>query len=357
MWNSALSTEGAKYMCLDIKNFYLTAPLDWYEYMKMPLSLVPTWTKEQYNLDKLAKNRFLYLEMHQAVWGFPQAGILANKLLQKRLLPHGYYECKHTPGLWRHLTRPISFTLLVNDFGVKYVGKEHVDHLIKCIKEKYELTEDWSGNLYCGIKLHWDYNARTVDISIPGYIKKLLQKNKHKMPIKPQHCPYTPAPKQYGTKAQAPLPVNISPRLSDEEIKEIQRIDGSIFYYTRAVDITVLMALSSIASEQTQGTTNTMAKAKQLLDYLVTNPDATIRFRVSDMILNVHSDASYLSETKARSRACGHFFMGWSPKDKDPIKLNGAFFTLCTILRFVVASAAEAELGALFLNCKEGIIF
>jgi hypothetical protein len=75
------------------------------------------------------------------------------------------------------------------------------------------------------------------------------------------------------------------------------------------------------------------------------------------MILNVHSDASYLSETKAHSRACGHFFMGWSPKDGDPIKLNGAFFTLCTILQFVVASAADAELGALFLNCKEGIIF
>ena len=100
-----------------------------------------------------------------------------------------------------------------------------------------------------------------------------------------------------------------------------------------------------------------MAKAKQLLDYLATHPDATIRFRASDMILNVHSDASYLSEMKAHSLVCGHFFMGWSPKDGDPIKLNGAFFTLCTILRFVVASAAEAEIGALFLNCKEGIIF
>ena len=62
----------------------------------------------------------------------------------------GYYECKHTPGLWRHLTRPISFTLVVNDFGVKYVGREHVNHLIKRIKEKYELTEDWSGNLTAG---------------------------------------------------------------------------------------------------------------------------------------------------------------------------------------------------------------
>ena len=75
------------------------------------------------------------------------------------------------------------------------------------------------------------------------------------------------------------------------------------------------------------------------------------------MILNVHLDASYLLETKAHSRVCGHFFMGWPPKDGDPIKLIGAFFTLCTILRFVVASAAKAEHGALFLNCKEGIIF
>jgi hypothetical protein len=63
MWNSVLSTKGAKYMCLDIKNFYLTAPLDRYEYMKMPLSLFPSWTKEQYNLDKLAKKGFVYLEM------------------------------------------------------------------------------------------------------------------------------------------------------------------------------------------------------------------------------------------------------------------------------------------------------
>ena len=188
-------------MCLDIKNFYLTASLDHFKYMKMPLSLFPSWTKEQYNLDKLAKNGYVYIEMQCAVWGLPQAGILANKLLSKRLLPHGYYECKHTPGLWQHLTRPISFTLAVDDFGVKYVGREHVDHLIKCIKEKYELTKDWSGDLYCGIKLHWDYNAGTVNISMLGYIKKLFQKYKHKMPNKLQHCPYKPAPKQYGAEA------------------------------------------------------------------------------------------------------------------------------------------------------------
>jgi hypothetical protein len=79
-----------------------------------------------------------------------------------------------------------------------------------------------------------------------GYIKKLLLKYKHCMPAKHQNCPYSPAPKQYDAKAQALLPVKISPKLLLEEIKEIQRIIRSILYYTHTVDTTVLMALSSI---------------------------------------------------------------------------------------------------------------
>jgi hypothetical protein len=75
------------------------------------------------------------------------------------------------------------------------------------------------------------------------------------------------------------------------------------------------------------------------------------------MILNIHSNALYLSEANAHNQACGHFFVGWKPNPTQPIKLNGAFFTLCAILWFVVASAAEAALGALFLNCKQAIIF
>jgi hypothetical protein len=226
----------------------------------------------------------------------------------------------------KHKWRPILFTLVVDDFGVKYVGKEHVDHLIKCIKETYELTKDWTGDLYCGITLTWNYDKRWLDISMPGYITKLLLKYKHRMPTKPQHCPYAPAPKQYGAKAQAPLPIDLSPKWSPDEIKEIQRVIGSILYYARAVDITVLMALSSIAIEQSKGTTSTMERAKQLLDYLATYPNATIRFRASDMIMNVHSDASYLSESDAQSRACGHFFMGWTPKDGKTHQIKWRIF-------------------------------
>ena len=106
--------------------------------------------------------------MRRAVWGLPQAGILANKLLKKRLAPHGYHECKQTPGLWKHTTRPISFTLVVDDFGVKCTRKEDINHLIKAIKEKYELTKDWDGDLYCSICLKWDYHHRTLNISMPA---------------------------------------------------------------------------------------------------------------------------------------------------------------------------------------------
>jgi hypothetical protein len=96
---------------------------------------------------------------------------------------------------------PISFTLVVNNVGIKYVGKEHVNHLIWCIKQKYELTKGWTGDLYCMIKLNWDYNAHSLDISMPGYIKKLLLQYKHCMPSRPQDCPYASTLKQYVAKA------------------------------------------------------------------------------------------------------------------------------------------------------------
>jgi hypothetical protein len=356
-WNSVVSTPDARYMCLDIKNFYLTAALEYFEYMKIPLSLFPSWTIKQYNLKELALDGWVYIEMRRAVWGLPQAGILANKRLRRKLAPFGYYESVNTPGLWTHESRPISFTLVVDDFGVKYCAKEDVNHLIASIKSTYTLTEDWSGNLYCGITLEWDYLNRTVDISMPGYIKKKLQEYEHVRPKKVQTCPYSPEPKRFGTEAQAPLPPDASPKLDAKGIKRVQKIVGSILYYARAVDMTVLMALSSIAVEQTKATEKTMSRCIQLLDYLSGQSDAKVRFHASDMILNIHSDASYLSEAKARSRACGHFFLGWMPRDGEPIRLNGAFHVSTTILRFVVASAAEAELGALYHNCQTGIIF
>jgi hypothetical protein len=125
-----------------------------------------------------------------------------KQLLKKRLAPHGYFECTHMPGLWKHATQPISFTLVVDNFGVNYTRQNDIEYLITCIKEKYKLTMDWDGNLSCGIFLKWDYNVCTLDISMPGYILIQLQKYKLATPTKQQYCPYAPNPKQYGSKAQ-----------------------------------------------------------------------------------------------------------------------------------------------------------
>jgi hypothetical protein len=113
--------------------------------------------------------------------------------------------------LWTHESRPISFTLVVDDFGVKYVTQDDIDHLITSLKSTYKLTEDWTGNLYCGITLEWDYVNRTVDISMPGYIKKKLQEYEHVMPKKLQTCPYSPEPKHFGFRGTGTAPPRFLP--------------------------------------------------------------------------------------------------------------------------------------------------
>jgi len=356
LWNSVLSTEGAKYMTMDISNFYLSAPLDRYEYMRFPFEIFPQHVVEQYDLKRKQKNGFVYVEIRKAIYGLPQAGALANKLLKERLAPHGYYEVPHTPGLWKHVSRPIQFTLVVDDFGVKYVGREHAEHLLGCIQKDYPVTVDWAGDLYCGIKLEWNYKERWLDISMPGYIKKVLQRYAHPTPKKPQHSPFPVAPKKFGKAAQETEPDDAAPPATDKEKTEIQRVVGSILYYGRAVDITTLTALGTLGARQSKATKTTVAEMRHLLDYLATHPDAIIKYYASDMVLNIHSDASYLSERGARSRASGHYFLGSIPQDGQPIKLNGAIFELCKLLPFVATSAAEAELGALFMNSQEGRI-
>jgi hypothetical protein len=123
------------------------------------------------------------------------------------------------------------------------------------------------------------------------------------------------------------------------------------------MDMIVLMALSSIAMELTNATEKIMARCIQLLNYLSSQADAKVQFHALDMIMNIQSNASHLSKVNARSRACGHFFMGWMPKDSEPIQLNGAFHVSTTIMIFVVASTAEAKLGALYHSCQTKIIF
>jgi hypothetical protein len=195
--------------------------LEYFEYMTVPLALFPVWIIEQYDLKQHALNGKVHLELRRAVWGLPQAGIMADKQLWQKLAPLGYHECVNTPGLWYHDTHPILFTLMVNNFGVKYINDDDIKNLIASLKTMYKLTEDWTGDLYCGIALDWDYINRTVDISMPGYIKKKIQEYGHLVPGQTQECPYLPDPKKFGSDAQAPLPPADTPKLDTNRIKQV----------------------------------------------------------------------------------------------------------------------------------------
>jgi len=134
------------------------------------------------------------------MYGLPQAGLLANELLEKRLNEHGYHQSKLVPGLWKHEWRPIQLTLVVDDFGVKYVGKEHALHLQQTLEHHYKVTKDWAGTRYIGITLDWDYANRKVHLSMPGYVKKALKQFQHIKRAKQQHAPYPCARIIYGAK-------------------------------------------------------------------------------------------------------------------------------------------------------------
>jgi hypothetical protein len=143
-----------------------------------------------------------------------------------------------------------------------------------------------------------------------------------------------------------------TPPLTAKKCLTIQKVTGSVLYYARAVDPTILMPINDIATEQTKATEKTQAATNKLLDYLATCPDATIRYHASDMILHIHSNASYLSVSNARNRLRGLFCCG----DKSPRKdnLNGSILNVDSVIKNMVASASESEVGACSHNAQSG---
>ena len=135
-----------------------------------------------------------------------------------------------------------------------------------------------------------------------------------------------------------------------EQIKRVQNIVGTLLYYGRAINSTPLTALSTNMARQSNGTQAVAEACHQLLDYVATHPDAGIRYHACDMILAIHTDASYLSETKGKRRAAGHFYLA---NHNDDFFNNGAVLTISSIIKHVMSSASEEELAALYYRCKQ----
>ena len=135
MLNSVISTPDAIFVTIDISKIYLNITMTQYEYLKLKLSNIPDKIIKLYNLkEKPSTDGSVYVEIRKGMYGLPQAGLIEKKLLEKRLVKHEYTQIKLVPGILTHKWRPIQFTLVINDFGMKYVGKEHDEHLIYALQ-------------------------------------------------------------------------------------------------------------------------------------------------------------------------------------------------------------------------------
>jgi len=276
--NSVVSAPQARCCILDIKDFYLNNTLPQCEFMRKELKKTPEIIP-QYNLRAIAtSDGYIYMQIGLGMYGLPQTGKIANEELEKHLKPFAYAPCPRTPGLWKHTNHPISFALIVDDFAIKYIGKEHLNHLLCALESKYKITKDEEATQFCGIiSLNWNYRKRSVTLSMPGYIKKLLHKLQYKPATTPEHNPHTYKPPTYGKKVQHTTRPDTTPPLPPERKTRVHKIIGSLLYYdAQAVDNTILMAVNDIASQQAHTTEATEAKANKLLNYLATHPNASI---------------------------------------------------------------------------------
>ena len=254
--------------------------------------------------------------------------------------------------MWKHNVRRTTFCVCVDDFGVKYFTQDDANHLLKAIGASYRYTVDWTGANYCGLTFDWHYDSNYVDIAMPHYISKALKRLNHTPPTFPQHSPHQHFAKRYtpkGTQQFAP-PHDSSTLLSPKERRHLQSIVGTLLYYGRAIDYSILPAINDISREQSKATVRTLAKANQVLDYVATHPSPFLRYHASNMVLHCDSDAAYLVAPQSKSRVAGFYHLSSFRTKSNPPPLNGGIHVECKTLRHVVSSAAEAEVAGLFHN-------
>ena len=185
--------------------------------MKFHIATIPQDIIDEYNLLKIVNNQgYVYVKIFKGMYGLKQAVIIAHRALIHHLAPFGYHPARHTPGLCQHETRDTIFTLVVDDFSIKYTSLDNAQHLIHALKEKYTISEDWEAKLYIGISLKWDYSKQTVDLSMPGYVTAVLQRFRHQLKNTRQSSPHHHVPPTYGARVQFAEPKDNTPLLPEE---------------------------------------------------------------------------------------------------------------------------------------------
>ena len=212
---------------------------------------------------------------------------------------------------------------------------------------------DWGGTKYIGMSIEHNKKDRWLRLSMPGYVETALKRFGVVRSGKPTHNATKFDPILYGQRVQL-AETDDSPPCTDAEAKFIREVVGVFLYYARAIDNTMAAPLSKLSVGQAQPTKRTLDAVMYFLQYAATYPDATLTYYPSDMRLVIWSDASYLSERDARSRAGGLHYLT-NRGDPTTAKINGAVDVISTIIPTVVSAASEAETAGLFINGQAGV--
>ena len=207
--------------------------------------------------------------------GLKQDSHLANERLVHHLAPYGYAPVQHTPSLCKHESNGILFALVVDDFGIKSTSDSATSHLLQALRDKYEITVDPSGTKFLGFVLDWDYSTRKVYFLMPNYVQHALHRLQHSLPTRLQHAQHHHNKPVYDQRIQFSDSQDDTKEvfLSASAKTLIQRIIGIFLYYGIALDLTMLVALGTLATQQSKPTEPLWNGITWFLNYAASHPD------------------------------------------------------------------------------------
>lgn len=204
------------------------------------------------------------------MYGLKQAALLCYKMLTEILNDEEYIKIPSSLELWKHKTKKTLFSLCVDNFSVKYYNIDDLNHLKTTLQSKYVVKTDMGGTNFLNFTLKWNCPQGFVDLSMPGYLENALDKLQYTTQVYPQYSPHQHHPINYsrkkGKRPTATEP-DTSPLLSPDKIVYIQQAVGTLLYYARALDNTMLTTLNDIGTQQALPTQKVKQKVQQLLDY------------------------------------------------------------------------------------------
>ena len=340
LFNAAIS-DNINLSTIDLEDFYLGTPLPHREYIRIPIRFIPKKVIEYYKLQQYIHKGALYCAVLKTHYGLPQAGILSQERLFAHLAKHGYHQLPYSPALFRNHNGSIRFALVVDDFAVIWKDKASIRHFIKTLRLLYTVKVDWEGSKYLGMDIAIDRTKRHITLSMPKYIEKLLRRIRSNG-IKGATTPGIYNPPNYKSAKSQTATIDESPLASATQKHELQVVVGTLLYYARTVDPSIMTAVCELGAVQSAPTVRDIQKVERLLQYVSTHQMGATRYYGSNMQLQVQSDASYLCRSKARSVLGGFHYLGYQDR------INGPIFCTTKVISCVVASVAEAELGAAF---------